>query len=121
MSMSLLNKDNEIVQRKLIIFGVNPTNWTSPEGVNYNRINCVSVESLQGDNSFGYGATNYHYGDSTEISKFSNFNFPLQISAKTKTVTDLKGKTKTEIVELDFNSVIEIDLVPRQKVLNKDK
>ncbi len=123
MSNSLLNKDNEIVERKLIIFGVNPTNWTSPEGVNYNRINCVTVESLQGDNSFGYGFTSYNYGDSSEISKFSNLNFPIQITAKTRTVTNLDKKTKTEIVELDFSSVIEIDLVPKQKIppLSKDK
>ena len=77
-------------------------------------VNVTVSEPYIKDKSFGRGTTNYRFGEAKDISKFLEHKPPFTVKAKMFTATDKNGKSVGIILDIDFSTVQEKELVDRQ-------
>lgn len=109
----------DVFEKMIQVTGGKKTDWTTPEGKKFDHVNVTVSEPYHKDGSFGRGASNYRYGTAADLERFLNFKTPFNVKCKMFTATDDKGNSIGIILDIDFNTVQEVELVPRQKVTPK--
>lgn len=111
----LVIDENDISVRKIRVEGGVPTDWTSNEGQKFDHVNVTVSEPYYKDKSFGRGTSNYRYGKASDIDRFKDFKTPFFVKASVLNGTDKNGKSVGIIIDIDFRTVEELEIVPRQK------
>lgn len=105
--------DFDIYKRKLLVQGVQPTDFTSSEGQVYDYVDIIVLEPNRKDGAIGKGSANYRYGTAEHINEFADLKFPCVIDVDMTNGTDKKGNSIGIVLAINFESVVEMELVPR--------
>lgn len=99
---------DEFYQRKLFVKGVEKTNFDD-----YDWVNVLVDHRISKPDSAGVAQAIYRYGNSADIVKFTERELPYYIDTVMTTVSDKKGNQVQIILQADFASIKEMELVPR--------
>ena len=105
---------DDVYEKTIRIDGGKKSDWTSPEGVKYDHVNVTVSEPYHNDGSFGCATSNYRYGEAKDIAKFLEHKTPITVKCKMFAATDNAGKSVGIILDIDFSTVQEKELVDRQ-------
>lgn len=105
---------DDVFEKTIRVEGGVPTDWTTNDGQKFDHVNVTVSEPYIKDKSFGRGTTNYRFGEAKDISKFLEHKPPFTVKAKMFTATDKNGKSVGIILDIDFSTVQEKELVDRQ-------
>lgn len=106
---------DDVYEKTLQVWGGKKTDWTNDKGVVYDYVGVTVSEPYHKDGSFGRGTTNYRYGTSKDIAKFLEHKTPFTVKCKMFAATDNAGKSVGIILDIDFSTVQEKELVDRKK------
>ena len=106
---------DDVFEKTIRVEGGVPTDWTTNDGQKFDHVNVTVSEPYIKDKSFGRGTTNYRFGEAKDISKFLEHKPPFTVKAKMFTATDKNGKSVGIILDIDFSTVEEKELVDRKK------
>ncbi len=96
---------DDVYQRKLFVTCVEPTNWED-----YQYCNVFALHGNKKEGAIGRLPKNY-LCDLEFLEQFQQFKPFFTISVVATTLTDKKGKDVERVLEVDFDSVVEYDLV----------
>lgn len=108
---------DEVYQRKLFLFGAEPTDYED-----YRYVNLLVLHKNRKDGAGGMGQVVYRHLDLQDLSKFNSHQYPYYIDVVMTTLTDKKGQPIQVILHADFASIQEVQMLPKKStsVLKND-
>lgn len=107
----------EFTPTKLFIHGVEPTDFESYTYCNMLAQHRNVKQTSSGHKAGGNAQANYLYHVLDDLNKFHEHKYPYYINVMTVKTSDKKGKIVDMVVQVDFDSVEEIELVSRKKAV----
>lgn len=104
---------DEIYRRTLKVHGVEPTDFED-----YQYLNILVNHRNRNANAGGEAQAEYRCHNLEELQKWHAHQYPYLINVDMITATDKKGRQIQVVVRADYDSVQELELVPRKKVNN---
>jgi hypothetical protein len=106
---------SDVYQRKLFVHGVQPTNYESYVFIDVLASHKNTKTTQNGEQAGGTAQAIYRYQDINDIHKFNEHQYPFYLDVVMTDIVDKKGDTIQVILDADFNSIQEMQFVPRQK------
>ena len=106
---------DELYQRKLTVYGVQPTNYEQYVFLDILSQHKNTKVTQDGDQAGGYAQATYRYNDLHDLHKFNAHQYPYTIDVVMTDIADKKGNTIPVIIHVDFDNVQELQLVPRNQ------
>lgn len=99
----------ELFERRLLVNGVQPTDYDQWKFLDV----LVSHKNRKAD-AMGTAQAIYRHSDLTALNKWHEYEYPYYIDVVMTTIVDKKGNQIQQILVPDFDSVKEMELVPRK-------
>lgn len=106
---------SDFYQRKLLIIGVQPTNYESYVFVDVLVLHKNTKTTQTGEKAGGFAQAIYRYNDLSDLNRFNESQYFYYLDVVMTDIVDKKGNTVPLILFADFANVQELELVPRKK------
>lgn len=98
----------ELTQRTLLVKGIQTTDYDQWQFIDV----LVDLRNKKPD-SGGTAQAIYRYADHMDAHKFNAHTYPYKLNVLMADTVDKKGNVVQQIVQADFASIVEMQLVPR--------
>ncbi|BFM98839.1 hypothetical protein MOXK02_03980 [Moraxella sp. K02] len=106
---------SDFYQRKLLVQGVQPTNYESHVFIDVLVSHKNTKTTQNGEKAGGIAQAIYRYQEIDDIHKFNEHQYPFYLDVVMTDIVDKKGETVQLILHADFDTIQEMQLVPRNQ------